>query len=149
MTLGQILSAILLPFFLRFAVALYPGIEAMCQNAKMRRYISGRLDMSAVPGQSNEPLSVSVEYDVMTLCGQVFDLSVVPEGFRLHASATGCDHFVDFIECINGTLSLTLKLPVSWDSPESLRNPAELRVIVVTTTVLLMYRHLSYPKYCR
>ena len=33
---------ILLPFFLRFAVALYPGIEAMRRHAKTGRYLSER-----------------------------------------------------------------------------------------------------------
>ena len=33
---------ILLPFFFRFAVALYPGIEAMRRHAKTGRYLSER-----------------------------------------------------------------------------------------------------------
>jgi hypothetical protein len=37
-----VLIVILLPFFLRFAVALYPGIEAMRRHAETSRYISDR-----------------------------------------------------------------------------------------------------------
>ncbi|OPA92589.1 hypothetical protein BFW87_17540 [Pseudomonas fluorescens] len=84
------------------------------------------------PFLTDEPLSVSVEDEVMTVCRQVVDLSSVPEGYRLPASATACEHFVDFIERINGVLSVTLKLPVTWDAPASLRNPAEPMIIHVS-----------------
>ncbi|MGR2706548.1 hypothetical protein K0P33_07610 [Pseudomonas sp. ArH3a] len=98
------------------------------------------------PFLTDEPLTVCVEEEVMTLCGQVIDLSVIPEGYRLPASATGCDHFVEYVERINGTLCLTLKLPVRWNSPESLRNPAKPLVIEVTTNGPVELPASSLPK---
>jgi len=38
----SVLIIVLLSFFLRLAVALYPGIEAMRRHAKTGRYISDR-----------------------------------------------------------------------------------------------------------
>ncbi|MFQ6591795.1 MULTISPECIES: hypothetical protein [Pseudomonas] len=85
------------------------------------------------PFLTDEPLKVSVRDEVITINGQAFDLAVIPEGYRLPASAMGSDCFVDDIARINGDLELTLKLPVKWDDPSSLRNPAEPTIIEVST----------------
>lgn len=84
------------------------------------------------PFLTDEPLKVSVVDEVITVNGQAFDLAIIPDGYRLLASATGSNCFVDAIERIDGDLTLTLKLPVKWDDPPSLRNPAEPIIIEVT-----------------
>lgn len=77
------------------------------------------------------PLDASVSGDVITINGEAIDLSGIPEGYRLPGSAVGNKFFVetDFVERIGKTLYLTLRLPVSWDSPEEYRNPNEPLVI--------------------
>lgn len=76
----------------------------------------------------------SVSGDVITINGEAVDLSGVPEGFRLPGSAVGNKWFVEdrFVERVGGELSFTLRLPVSWTSPEEVRNPVEPIVLSVT-----------------
>ncbi|MBC3255617.1 hypothetical protein YA0871_04265 [Pseudomonas paralactis] len=85
------------------------------------------------PFLTDEPLKVSVRDEVITVNGRDFDLSVIPDGYRLLASAMGSDCFVDEIVRIHGDLTLTLKLPVKWDDPPSLRNPVEPTIIEVSS----------------
>lgn len=85
------------------------------------------------PFLTDEPLKVSVHDEVITVNGRAFDLSVIPDGYRLLASAMGSDCFADAVARIDGDLTLTLKLPVKWDDPLWLRNPAEPGIIEVTS----------------
>ncbi|WP_017528111.1 hypothetical protein [Pseudomonas fluorescens] len=72
------------------------------------------------------PLEASVSGDVITINGEAIDLSGIPDGYRLPGSAVGNKFFVEseFVERKGKTLHFTLRLPVSWDSPEEYRNPA-------------------------
>jgi hypothetical protein len=80
------------------------------------------------------PLAASVSGDVITINGEKIDLSGIPEGFRLPGSAVGNNCFVgtEYVERINGVLHFTLFLPVAWESPEHLRNPATPIILDVT-----------------
>jgi hypothetical protein len=79
------------------------------------------------PFLAGEPLDASVKGDVITINGDVIDLSGIPTGYRLPGSAVGNKFFVEteYVERIDGVLNFTLCLPVHWDSPEEFRNPAE------------------------
>lgn len=81
----------------------------------------------------DSPIEAKVSGDVITINGEAVDLSGVPEGFRLPGSAVGSKWFVEdrFVERVDGELSFTLRLPVSWTSPEEVRNPAEPIVLTV------------------
>lgn len=80
------------------------------------------------------PVEASVSGDVITINGDVVDLSGIPEGFRLPGSAVGNKHFVgtEFVERINGVLHFTLFLPVEWESPEIWRSPVNPIILDVT-----------------
>ncbi|AWH15457.1 tail fiber assembly protein [Pseudomonas phage 98PfluR60PP] len=80
------------------------------------------------------PLEASVDGDVITINGEIIDLSGIPSGYRLPGSAVGNKFFVEteYVERINGVLCFTLRLPVTWDSPEEFRNPGEPIIIEVT-----------------
>ncbi|WP_146043290.1 MULTISPECIES: hypothetical protein [unclassified Pseudomonas] len=73
------------------------------------------------------PLTASVSGDVITINGESIDLSGIPDGYRLPGAAVGNRFFVEseFVSRIDGVLSFTLRLPVTSDSPEEYRNPAE------------------------
>ncbi|WP_339484143.1 hypothetical protein [Pseudomonas sivasensis] len=75
----------------------------------------------------DETLEASVQGDVITINGEAVDLSGIPSGYRLPGSAVGNKFFVesDYVERIGKTLHFTLRLPVTWESPEEYRNPAE------------------------
>lgn len=75
------------------------------------------------------PLAASVNGDVLTINGEEFDFSGIPEGHRLPASAVANRFFMtgssEFIERKGKTLYLTIKFPVYLDSPEGIRNPPD------------------------
>ncbi|QOU08055.1 hypothetical protein IM720_15450 [Pseudomonas fluorescens] len=73
------------------------------------------------------PLEAFVDGDVITINGDIIDLSGIPDGFRLPGSAVGNKFFVEaeYVERINGVLNFTIRLPVHWDSPEEYRNPSD------------------------
>lgn len=79
-------------------------------------------------------IEASVNGEVLTLNGEKFDFSVIPEGYRLPGSVVGNKWFVesDYVERIDGELRLTIRLPVQWGSPEEVRNPAQPLVISIT-----------------
>lgn len=72
-----------------------------------------------------DTLEASVDGDVITINGEAINLSGIPDGYRLPGSAVGNKFFVetDYVERVNGVLTLTMRLPVHWDSPEEFRNP--------------------------
>lgn len=73
----------------------------------------------------DDTLEASVQGDVITINGEVIDLSVIPVGYKLPGSAVKNKFFFegDYIQRINGVLNFTLRLPVRMDSPEEYRNP--------------------------
>lgn len=91
------------------------------------------MKITMFPFLSDWPLEASVSGDVITINGEEIDLSGIPDGYRLPASAVGNKFFPsgsnDYVERIGKTLHFTLRLPVQWDSPEEYRNPPEPIVI--------------------
>ena len=79
------------------------------------------------------PLEASVSGDVITINGEDIDLSGIPDGYRLPASAVGNKFFLsgsgDYVERIGRTLHFSLKLPVSMESPDEYRSPLEPMII--------------------
>lgn len=75
-------------------------------------------------------LAVSVAGDVVTVCGEAVDLSVIPDGFRLPSEAIDSPWFspASFIERVNGELSFTLSLPITPRSPVAMRFPEDIKV---------------------
>lgn len=74
-----------------------------------------------------------VKGSTITINGEAFNLSGIPEGYRLPAGATGSEHFTPgtFIERANGEFLFSLILPVSWDSPPAIMSPDTPTVIRV------------------
>ncbi|MDQ0979423.1 hypothetical protein PUP72_06910 [Pseudomonas synxantha] len=75
-------------------------------------------------------LTASLEGELLTVGEDVLDLSLIPDGYQVKSSDVECKWLapMSVIERNNGVLSLTLKLPVSADSPEFMRNPEPLAV---------------------
>ncbi|MGY2320434.1 hypothetical protein [Pseudomonas azotoformans] len=93
------------------------------------------------------PLEASVTGDVITINGEPIDLSGIPEDYRLPGSAIGNKFFLetDFVQRIGKTLHFTLRLPVSWNSPEEYRNPSE-PIIIDARSGLVKFPDTSPPK---
>lgn len=85
---------------------------------------------STLPGT----LEASVNGDVLTVNGERFDLSPITEGMQLPGSAMDNDWFPAHFPITrqNGELTVTLRLPVQYGTPESVTNPETPLYVVVT-----------------
>lgn len=85
------------------------------------------------PAIIEEPLVASVSGDVLTINGKQFDFSPIGEGMQLPGGAANSFWIVnEAITRIDGVITVTVKLPVHWDSPESVRSPEVPMRVVVT-----------------
>ncbi|GAB5345919.1 hypothetical protein [Pseudomonas fluorescens] len=85
------------------------------------------------PFLSDDKIEATVSRETITLNGEIIDLSLIPDGHELSASAIGNPWFSasDTIARVDGELSFCLKLPVSADSPAEIlqaQNPIQLFV---------------------
>ncbi len=67
--------------------------------------------ISFSPQRRDDKLSVSKAGDVLTINGEVFDFSIIPEGADLPAEAVACDFVVGTLQRTGGSLHLQLLLP--------------------------------------
>src|SRR5690606_35270510 len=63
------------------------------------------------PQRRDDSITASKQGDVLTINGESFDFSSIPEGATLPADAIDSDIFSGPVERINGELHLTLTLP--------------------------------------
>lgn len=86
------------------------------------------------------PLEVSVDKDILSINGESFDFSVIPDGFSLPGSSVGSKYFVesDHIFRKDGEIYVTIRYPVTWNSPEELRNPENPIVLSVVKGKVLI-----------
>ena len=80
------------------------------------------------PVRMDETITASKQGDALTINGQVFDFSPLPDGATLPAEAIGSDHFVGPVERINGALHLTLRLPHGANPPQHVAFPEPIEV---------------------
>ena len=80
------------------------------------------------PVRSNETISVSRLGDVLTISGEAFDFSQLPEGATLPVEAVGSDHFAGPVERISGELHLTLRLPHGPNPSQAVAFPQPITV---------------------
>lgn len=80
-----------------------------------------------LPGAPTQ-LAVSRNHDVLTIDGEVFDFTQLPEGATLPAEAVESEHFFGPVERIDGHLRLTLRLPHGPNPPEHVAFPEPIHV---------------------
>jgi hypothetical protein len=76
------------------------------------------------PKKRPAPLVLSRSGDTITVNGETFDFSPLPDGATLPREAIGSDWFVGPVERIDGVLHVTLMLPFAPGAPEETRFPA-------------------------
>lgn len=84
------------------------------------------------------PIEASVDGDVITINGEAFDLSGIPEGYTLPGDAVGNKFFEGPwpIVRIDGILHFTLRLPVSEGTLDIYRDPDNPIIIDVVEGVV-------------
>ena len=91
-----------------------------------------------VSTRSDAPLEIVKKGDLLTINGSPFDFGPLPNGATLPAQAIGCEWINDPVERTDGTLVITITMPVgpfarqaSW-YPDDIINPPDGRVSLPT-----------------
>jgi len=71
-------------------------------------------------------LMLSKSGDALTIDGETFDFTALPDGATLPADAVGCPRVVAPVERIGGQLIITLSLPITTDASEAACFPADI-----------------------
>jgi hypothetical protein len=69
------------------------------------------MQITLTPMRRDDPLTLERHGDTLTINGEAFDLSVIPEGATLPRAAVACAWLASDITRIGGALHLTLILP--------------------------------------
>ncbi len=86
------------------------------------------MQITLSPIRSDEPLTLHRAGDVLSINGAALDLSGIPEGATLPASAVDCPWIAGPISRQSGVLHLTLALPHGAEAPPAVLFPAPLTV---------------------
>lgn len=78
------------------------------------------------PQRRDDTLTVLKQGDALTVNGEVFDFSSLPEGGVLPSDAINSQWFVGDVSRNDGQLALTLVLPCGPNATEALRFPADM-----------------------
>lgn len=88
------------------------------------------MQITLSPVRLDETLTASRAGDVLTLNGEAFDFSALPEGATLPAEAIDSDWIVGPVSRIDGDLHLTLRLPHRPNPSQAVAFPKPLVVMV-------------------
>lgn len=83
------------------------------------------------PQVSDYSLEVIKSGDKLSINGNVFDFTPLPDGAILPEDAVDCEFIIGDVRRQDGELHLTLLLPISWDAgheacfPEPIVNPED------------------------
>ena len=78
------------------------------------------------PVRRDEALTVTKQGDALTINGEVFDFTPLPDGATLPRDAVACDWLASDVERTGGEIVLTLALPHGANAPEETRFPQPL-----------------------
>lgn len=84
--------------------------------------------INLMPQRSDEQLVISKNGDVLTVNDKAFDLSPIPNGATLPASAIDSPLFCGDVERIDGVLHVSLILPHGPNPPHNVAFPVPLTV---------------------
>ncbi|WP_372610191.1 hypothetical protein [Aquicoccus sp.] len=86
------------------------------------------MKISFSPMRRDDTLTLSRSGDTLTINGETFDLSGIPEGATLPQDAVTCDWLASDVERIDGDLHITLILPHGATAPQEALFPEPLTV---------------------
>ena len=82
------------------------------------------MHISLSPLRSDETLAISRAGDTVTVNGEPFDFTALPDGATLPREAINSDWFAGPVERIDGLLHIKLALPHGANAPDETRFPA-------------------------
>lgn len=83
-----------------------------------------RINLS--PQRRDDVLSVIKSGDILTINGEAFDFSVIPDGAELPAEGVACEFVAGSVTRIDGVLNVTLILPHGANPSQEVAFPATL-----------------------
>lgn len=86
------------------------------------------MQIQFTPMRHANRLSLSKTGDTLTVNGEDFDLSGIPDGATLPRAAVACDWLASDIARVDGVLHLTLILPHGMSAPDETLFPASVTV---------------------
>lgn len=86
------------------------------------------MQITLSPVRLDETLTASLTGDTLTLNGETFDFSALPEGGTLPAEAIVSDWIVGPVSRVNGELHLTLRLPHGPNPSRAVAFPEPIKV---------------------
>ncbi|MBV4477847.1 hypothetical protein [Pseudomonas botevensis] len=78
------------------------------------------------PARMEGVMTLSKLGDALTIDGETFDFTALPDGAQLPAEAVGCSRVVQPVERVGGQLIITLQLPITVDASEAACFPADI-----------------------
>ncbi|KGE01010.1 hypothetical protein [Rhizobium sp. YS-1r] len=84
------------------------------------------MHISFSPMRRDNTLAISKSGDILTINGEAFDFSGLPDGATIPAGEVPCDWIVEPVERIGGDLRLTLILPHGADPSVDVAFPTPL-----------------------
>ncbi|WP_051357822.1 hypothetical protein [Leisingera caerulea] len=81
------------------------------------------MQINWTPMRRDEALTINKAGDSLTINGEVFDFSPLPDGATLPRDAVACEWLASDVERSGGEISLTLILPHGANAPEEIRFP--------------------------
>ena len=72
--------------------------------------------INLTPQVREKQLAVTKLGDSLTINGQTFDFTPLPEGAVLPAASVACEYIVSDVTRTDGRVVLTLLLPIAWDA---------------------------------
>ena len=78
------------------------------------------------PQRRDDQITVIKSGDTLSVNGEVFDFSAIPDGATLPADAISSEFFSGPVERIDGVLRLTLTLPHGADPVEAVAFPTDI-----------------------
>lgn len=98
--------------------------------------------ISFSPQRRGDPLTVSKQGDILTINGEAFDLSSLPNGATIPAGAIPSDWIVGPVERIDGAIRLMLILPHGPNPSQAVAFP---QPIIVTEDGPIAIPHDEEP----
>lgn len=86
------------------------------------------MKITLTPTRWDDALSLSKSGDTLTINGEAYDMSGIPDGATLPREAVNCDWLASDIKRVGGTIHLTMILPHGASAPQETLYPQPITI---------------------